>query len=163
MTNGEKLYFSLSLLLDIAEEVQDLIKEEYYFHRNKQWLKEFCVVHAGTARGGGHDWAVSELLRKRFQQSLIISPSHVQAENARKEYLKHISLEDARDCKHRFVGASTYNSVLNNCRGIQFDSIIIQGYSQMSASFMDKLYDFALPFAVRPLSNNERFFILLVH
>ena len=59
---GEKIYHSLSILLDVSEQIQH---EQYKCDPNissRAWLETFCSIRFNTARRAGHTYAIAKTI-----------------------------------------------------------------------------------------------------
>jgi hypothetical protein len=149
MHTGDLVYTALLSLINVSEQQQRVVWNDYSVFRRGQWAREMCTIKLATARRGGHSTAVKNLVADVLPNAVTIYPNTT---------LKKIHGNGMSFCNYQI----TNGELEQKLRGIRVDAVIVDYTAYLDDQAIDKLYDIFTPYVDWNKRDNQPFFFIFV-
>jgi hypothetical protein len=137
------VYDALKILIELSRDAQDKHTHQAYVSV-KEWAKEYCTIHVGSARQTGHTEAVRRLIFEDGMNIGYLSFSHHIFNDFKNTYNERRQHSKLDDCGNLEFCGSYNNDIPNLIQGRDFsnlDAIVFDNSSFLSQKKKDKIYN----------------------
>jgi len=136
------IYDALKILIELSRKAQKRHENQAYFSI-KEWAKEYCTIHVGSARQTGHTEAVRRLIFEEGMNVGYMSFSYRLCKNFKDIYSRRKQESKSYNCGNLEFCGSFSSDTLNLLMGRNFsnlDAIVFDNSSFLSQKKKDKIY-----------------------